>query len=95
MEKIFLHIMGDMGKLYSASNWLIKVQGNEHPPVHVHVLHPDGRAAVGLDGAVINSGVPAKVIADAVAWVLANPDVIRTEWQRMNNPPAIEQVVKP
>jgi len=56
-----------MGKLYGTGNWIIKVQGHEHPPIHVHVLHPDGRAVIGIDGTVINRGVPAKVIAQAVA----------------------------
>jgi len=77
-----------MGRLYGTGNWLIKVQGHEHPPVHVHVLHPDGRAVIGMDGTVSNRGVPARVIAQAVAWVAANPDVIRAEWTRMHNPPA-------
>jgi len=84
--------MNTMGKLHSTNNWLIKVQGNEHPPVHVHVLHPDGKAAIGVDGSVINSGIPAKVIAQALAWVLANADTVRAEWLRMNNPPVIEEV---
>jgi len=83
-----------MGKIHSANNWLIKVQGNEHPPVHVHVLHPEGKAAISVDGTVINSGVPAKVITEAVAWVLANTDAVRTEWQRMNNPPATQGAAK-
>jgi len=76
-----------MGKLHSAENWLVKVQGNEHPPVHVHVLYPDGRASIGLDGAVHNRGVPAAVMAQALAWVAANPTLIRAEWARLNNPP--------
>jgi hypothetical protein len=77
-----------MGKLHGEGRWLIRVQGNEHPPVHVHVIHPDGKAVVQLDGTVLNRGVPAAVIVRAVAWVTANADVIRAEWDRMNNPPA-------
>jgi hypothetical protein len=80
-----------MGKLYDQGNWLICVQGNEHPPVHVHVLHPDGRAVMGLDGSVLNRGVPAPVIAAAAAWVAANIEAIRAEWERMNNPPIRSQ----
>ncbi len=77
-----------MGKIHAASNWIIKVQGNEHAPVHAHVLHPNGRASVGIDGTVINSGVPADVIVQAVAWVTANAAAVRAEWDRMNNPPS-------
>jgi len=76
-----------MGKLHSAGNWVIKIQGNEHPPVHAHVLHPDGRASIGIDGTVHNRGVPAVVIAQALAWMAANTDAVRTEWERMHNPP--------
>ena len=76
-----------MGRVHSAGNWVIKVQGNEHPPVHAHVLHPDGRASIGLDGTVVNSGASVSVIAQAVAWVTANAALVRAEWDRMNNPP--------
>jgi len=78
----------DIGKIHSQANWLIRVQGNEHPPVHVHVVHPDGRAALFLDGAVLNQGVPDAVIRAASAWVAAHEAEIHAEWQRMNNPPA-------
>jgi len=77
-----------MGKLYEQASWLIRVQGNEHPPVHVHVVHPGGRAVLFLDGAVTNGGVPAAVIRAASAWVAAHEAEIRAEWRRMNNPPA-------
>ncbi|MDR2186463.1 MAG: DUF4160 domain-containing protein [Azonexus sp.] len=77
-----------MGKIHSAANWLIRVQGHEHPPVHVHILHPDGKAVIYLDGADINSGVPAAILKLAKEWVLANEESIRAEWARMNNPVA-------
>ena len=75
-----------MGKIYTENGWLIRVQGNEHPPVHVHVLHPDGKALITLDGDIKNSGVPAKVIKQAVGWIKENSTVIELEWQKMNNP---------
>lgn len=75
-----------MGKIYTENGWLIRVQGNEHPPVHVHVLHPNGKALITLDGDVKNSGVPTKVIKQAIDWMKANQTVIESEWQRMNNP---------
>jgi len=77
-----------MGKLHAQGNWLIRVQGNEHPPVHVHVLHPDGRAIIYLDGAILNTGVPTAVIASAAAWVATNAAAVTDEWARLNNPPA-------
>jgi len=62
------------------------MHGNEHPPVHVHVLHPDGMASIGSDGAVQNRGVPAKVIAQALAWISSHHADIRAEWARLDNP---------
>jgi len=75
-----------MGKLYSGEGWIIVVRGNEHPPIHAHVLHPDGRAAVYLSGKVVNAGVPAKVLRAAQAWIGANIETVRCERVTMNNP---------
>ena len=75
-----------MGKIYSDDGWIIKVHGDEHPPVHAYVLHSDGKATISVEGEVVNSGVPAKVVSIAKAWILENRDVLTTEWQKMNNP---------
>ena len=75
-----------MGKMYSGEGRIIVVRGNEPPPVHAHVLHPDGKAAVYLSGKVINAGVPAKVLHVAQAWINANTKDVRSEWATMNNP---------
>lgn len=75
-----------MGKLYSGDGWIIVVRGNEHPPVHAHVLHPNGKAAVYLSGKVINAGVPSKVLRTAQSWIDANTKDIRREWAMMNKP---------
>lgn len=75
-----------MGKIHSGNGWILKVQGDEHPPVHAHLLHPDGKATVALDGSVRNAGVPRGIVAQASAWVLAYTDIVEAEWQHMNNP---------
>ena len=75
-----------MGKVHTGDGWIVRVQGNEHPPVHVHVLHPDGKAVIDVDGSVTNDGVPAKVIKQVLAWVLDHEEAIAAEWTRMNNP---------
>lgn len=75
-----------IGQIYSGEGWIIVVRGNEHPPIHAHVLHPDGKAAVYLSGKVINAGVPAKVLHVAQAWIDANTKDVRSEWATMNNP---------
>jgi len=75
-----------MGKLYSGDGWIIVVRGNEHPPIHVHVLHPDGKAVAYLSGRVVNAGVPVKALRAAQAWIEANTEDVHREWATMNNP---------
>ena len=77
-----------MAKIYATSNWMIKVLNDEHPPVHAHVVHPDGTAAIFLDGSVLNAHqqVPAAVLKAAVAWIVAHEAEIRAEWLRLDNP---------
>jgi len=76
-----------MVKIYTHGNWFIKVFGNEHPPVHVHLIHPDGKAQVALNGTVVmGKRVPNAVMAKAVAWVADHEDEIRAAWERMDNP---------
>ncbi|OQW89167.1 MAG: hypothetical protein BWK72_04210 [Rhodoferax ferrireducens] len=75
-----------MGKIYSGDGWIIKVHCDDHPPIHAHVMHADGKASVAIDGSVINSGVPAKVMAEATRWILDNPAVVEAEWTKMNDP---------
>ena len=75
-----------MGKIHNGENWIIRVQGNEHPPVHVHVLCPEGRAVVYLNGQTINSHVPAITLKRAQEWIAEHHDLIHEEWARMNNP---------
>ena len=75
-----------MGKIFTGDGWILKVQGDEHPPVHVHLLHPDGKASIALDGAVQNWGVPDRVIAIASAWIAQNAPIVEAEWAKMKNP---------
>ena len=77
-----------MAKIHAESNWSIKVLQWEHPPVHVHVDHPDGMAVVFLDGSTMNARrrVPTAVIKAAVAWIVDHEAEIRAEWLRLDNP---------
>jgi hypothetical protein len=47
---------------------------------------PDGKAVLFLDGTAINSGVPAKIVAEALAWLAANRPLVLQEWSIMGNP---------
>lgn len=75
-----------LGKVHNGNGWIVKVQANERPPVHAHVLHPDGKATVTLDGVVVNTGVPRAALAAARAWVVAHAEIVEAEWLLMNNP---------
>jgi len=75
-----------MGKIFTGDGWIIKVHGDDHPPIHAHVLHADGKASISLEGEVKNSGVPAKVLSTAVQWIADNAEVVDLEWNKMNNP---------
>jgi len=39
-----------------------------------------------LSGKTLNSGVPAKALRAAKAWIEANAEDVRREWAMMNNP---------
>ncbi len=75
-----------MGKIFTGSGWIIRVHGDEHPPIHAHVIHPDGKVVIALDGAVIGSGVPKAIVTQARAWIMANREAVEKEWETMNNP---------
>lgn len=73
-----------MGTIYKTGKMLIRVNGSEHPPVHAHVTHPDGKAMIYLNGTVKNSGVPESVIAEAKRWIAINEQAVIDEWNRWN-----------
>ncbi len=73
-----------MAILFRQGNWWIRVNGDEHPPVHCHLIHPDGDALIGLDGKTLVRRVPKSVVALAREWVLAHADDILAEWERLN-----------
>jgi len=73
-----------MGTIYKTGKFTVRVNGFEHPPVHAHVTHTDGKAIVYLNGVVLNSGVPATVMADAMRWISANHQAVITEWNTCN-----------
>lgn len=75
-----------MGKILTGNGWILKVLGAEHPPVYVHLLHPDGKAVLFLDGTVINSGVPPRIVAEAAEWIANNSFIVLAAWQAMGNP---------
>lgn len=73
-----------MGILFKNGNWWIRVNGDEHPPVHCHLVHPDGDALLFLSGKTLNRHVPADALAQAQAWISEHEDAIRSEWNRLN-----------
>jgi hypothetical protein len=74
-----------MGTIYKSGKFTIRVNGYEHPPVHAHVTHTDGRAMVYLDGSVKNTGIPDAVMAKAQRWINANQQIVIDEWNTCNH----------
>ena len=59
----------------------------DHAPPHFHVYGPGTEARVDLATmAEIESSMPRKELAKAIAWALENRDQIETEWNRLNAP---------
>jgi hypothetical protein len=73
-----------MGTVYKTGKFTIRVNGFEHPPVHAHVTHTNGKAIVYLNGTVLNSGVPVAVMTAAKSWISANNQAVITEWNTCN-----------
>ena len=73
-----------MGTVYKTGKFTIRVNGFEHPPVHAHVTHTNGKAIVYLNGTVLNSGVPVAVMTAAKNWISANNQAVITEWNTCN-----------
>lgn len=73
-----------MGTLYKTGKFTIRANGNEHPPIHAHVLHTDGHAIIYLTGRVLNSGVPDTVLIEAKRWVVDHQQAVIDEWNRWN-----------
>ena len=74
-----------MGILFRSGNWWIRVNGDEHPPVHCHVIHPDGDALIYLSGKTLSRRVPQGVMQTAWAWVVQHEEDVRKEWSRLND----------
>jgi hypothetical protein len=77
-------ILFSLGAIHRFGKTVIRVNGNEHPPVHAHVNHPEGPATVYLNGAVKNSGVPVSALASACRWIREHPEAVIDEWDRCN-----------
>jgi len=74
-----------MGKVHQIANIIIRVNANDHLPPHFHVIGPDDEALVGIASqAVIEGTMPTSHRKEIVAWIAANIDVIKAEWNRIN-----------
>lgn len=73
-----------MGTIYKTGKFTIRVNGFEHPPIHAHVMHTDGRAMVYLNGTIKNTGIPEPVMTEAKNWIAANTQAVILEWSTCN-----------
>jgi Domain of unknown function (DUF4160) len=74
-----------MVTLTRGPNWKIAVYGREHGVPHFHIEGPDFRCSIGIASfEVIIGAVPAKILAEAIAWAGANQEVLMAKWQELN-----------
>jgi hypothetical protein len=74
-----------MGRIHTIGKTIITVYPNDHLPPHFHILHPDFEALVAIDGlAVLQGTLKGAAGKKAFAWVSANVEAIKTEWNRIN-----------
>lgn len=73
-----------MTTLLRMGNWVLKVYGDEHPPVHYHIRTPDGEAIVYLNGTIFNNGVDRRVLTEARTWAAENEEKIINAWNQLN-----------
>lgn len=73
-----------MNTLYRTGKLKISVYP-DHAPPHFHVRTPDGDSAVDLATMREIAGIAnRKLLAEAIAWALANKPLIEAEWKRLN-----------
>lgn len=66
-------------------NLKIQVFADDHYPWHCHVVSPDFEVLVDLDDLSILRGRRyRRQISDAVVWLTANIEIVRSEWKRQN-----------
>lgn len=74
-----------MGKLHQIGNIIIRVYANDHLPAHFHVIAPDFAALIEIETLTVLAGsLEAKSRKAVMAWVTANIEVIKAEWNRIN-----------
>ncbi|WP_413992955.1 DUF4160 domain-containing protein [Labrys okinawensis] len=73
-----------MGKLYQIGNIIIRVYANDHLPPHFHIVAPDFQALVEIETKRMLKGSIKSSRKEIEAWVSANIETIRAEWNRIN-----------
>ena len=74
-----------MGKVHRISNIIIRVYANDHLPPHFHVIGPDAEALFDIASQTVIAGaLPRGHRKEIVAWIAANIDLIKAEWNRIN-----------
>lgn len=73
-----------MNTIYRDGKMKISVYA-DHAPVHFHVRTPEGDSAVDLATlAELAGSANRKQLAKAIAWALANKELIKAEWDKLN-----------
>ena len=74
-----------MVKLHFIGNIAFRVYGNDHRPAHFHVVAPDYKAMISIEGlAVIRGAIPARDRRAVMLWATEHQDEITAAWNLLN-----------
>jgi hypothetical protein len=74
-----------MSTIARVGNLKIQVFADDHFPWHCHIVSPDFEMLVDLGDLSITKGTRYRRHAgEALAWIEANLEVVRAEWNRLN-----------
>ncbi len=60
-------------------------KGGKHSKPHIHALYGGDEAVVGIDGELLEGGLPHKQMKLLVAWMAIHEDELRANWELLSH----------
>lgn len=74
-----------MARIKTIGSAVIWVYPNDHPPAHLHIVHPDFEALIEIETFATYAGsLKGAAGKKAMAWARANIATIKAEWNRLH-----------
>ena len=80
-----LHYCNDMPVIERFAQCRVRINANDHPPPHFHVLLNDGREAwvTIAELKIVHGKVVAREIADVWAWAASNQSMLANKFEEL------------